>query len=304
MLENDIFGNLLSQKPDIIAQAADFGGDLIRQAQSDHRTGPVFRPVFMNVDAPIPQHLPLQPRLELINQTPLPQHGLKAFILRLIQDKHQGDSRRIPSPHFQPVNAVQYGVDVFKQANRGRRKGSGIIAHQQSDLLDIGFNFRCHLPRNVLQCVDAFGNYIHRRSLQVAHMLGKTSGFMRKDFVQPILNPLKFSHQAAVGENLVKRLTAFTSRGRTVKILYTATAQILRGDVQTGSQTGLQSFLLQIPEHLLQPLKISPDRRLSGGLKSHDSRKAAKQPVLINREKYNARTGEALRASSEIKPHA
>ncbi len=166
--EDAIRADCLAELADVLAELADDGGRLVDEREVDaavgvavvgHMDGPVQKVALDGAPAEVVVK-PLAP--DLFDDA---AQGFAVF-----QRERELDSRRVPSPDLEPVDAVEQEVDpgVFDEALRGDLLDA-VGAGQVQDLFDVGEDVLLEAPEDVLQEDETAVDDLHLRR-------GKASG--------------------------------------------------------------------------------------------------------------------------------
>ena len=161
-VEDAIRADCLAELADVLAELADDGGRLVDKRKIDaavgvavvgHEDGSVQQIALDGAPAEVLVE-PLAP--DLFDD---PVQGFAVF-----QRERELDSRRVPSPHLEPVDAVEQEVDpgVFDEALRGDLLDA-LGAGQVQDLFDVGEDVLLEAPEDVLQEDETAVDDLHLR---------------------------------------------------------------------------------------------------------------------------------------------
>jgi hypothetical protein len=149
LLQDLILLNLLPQEADVISQAADLGSDFIDQRQS-HVGLAAVGGRSVHADAVVAEYLTIHALFEFSDEAGAVQFFQKVGVGLVRQIEEDGDARRIPAPDFEPVDAVEHGVDLSEDGDApvGCRVVTG--GGQGLDPANVAGQFHIQTPDHVL----------------------------------------------------------------------------------------------------------------------------------------------------------
>jgi len=131
-----IIANLLTDKSDIVSKTPDFCRHFIGKGYRD-AIEPACWSELAQADSPIQQNFLIGTSRQFRRQSTICNHPLKLFICRCVQNKHLGYAGRIPSANLQPINTVEYGIELFVNPDNIQRRQRIPYTNQMPNPIDI-----------------------------------------------------------------------------------------------------------------------------------------------------------------------